>query len=40
VKKQPCQDCHFYRDIESDHPFQQDEFGLNLDEAAVDPEKR
>jgi hypothetical protein len=40
MKKQPRQDRHFHRDVESDHPFQQDKFGLNLDQAAVDPGKR
>jgi hypothetical protein len=40
MKKQPRQDRHFHSNIETDHPFHQDEFGLNLDKAAFDPGKR
>jgi hypothetical protein len=40
MKKQPRQDRRFHRDIEPDHPFQEDKFGLNLGQTAIDPEKR
>jgi hypothetical protein len=39
VEEQSCEDHHLCRDTESDHPFQLDEFGLNFDQAAVDPGK-
>jgi hypothetical protein len=34
VEKQQRQDRQLHRDIDPDHPFQRDEFGLDLAEAA------
>jgi hypothetical protein len=40
TKKQPRQDRDVQRDGKANHPFQQHEFRLKLDKAAIDPAKR
>lgn len=37
MQKQPRQDRHVHGDGEADHPFEEDDFGLDLEDGAVDP---